>query len=60
MERQVKDLLNDHMNFMSADTFNFPYLPLVNRVAHMLGVQLPLWRHTARIRKGLRMAGMDA
>ncbi len=59
MEQQVKAALNGNLNFMSGDTFRFPYLPLVNRIGHFLGMRPPLWRHTARIRRGLRAAGVD-
>lgn len=55
---QVRACLNSHMNFMSVDTFSFPYLPLVNSVAYRLGLRPPLWRYTSRIRKGLRRLGM--
>lgn len=59
IRRQVQDTVNNNLNFMSAETFAFPYLPLVNRVGHLLGLRPPVWRHAASIRKGLRFLGMD-
>jgi radical SAM superfamily enzyme YgiQ (UPF0313 family) len=56
---QVKACMDRHFNFMSADTFSFPYLPLLYRMGHLFGVTPPLWRHTAAIRKSLRFVGMD-
>jgi hypothetical protein len=51
--------MDRNLNFMSADTFTFPYLPLLYRMGHLLGVKPPLWLHTAAIRKGLRFVGMN-
>ena len=56
---QVKNSMNSHMNFMSADSFSFPYLPLIHRMGYRLGVRPPLWPYTRYIRRGLRFAGMD-
>ena len=57
--RQVKNAMNSHMNFMSGDSLNFPFLPAIHRVGYRLGLRSPLWRHTRFIRRGLRFAGMD-
>ena len=56
---QVKNSMNDHMNFMSGDVFTFPYLPLIYRMGYRFGLRPPLWRYTRYIRRGLRFAGMD-
>jgi radical SAM superfamily enzyme YgiQ (UPF0313 family) len=56
---EVKRSMADHMNFISADSIGLPFLPTVHRFAYRLGVRPPLWRHTRRIRRGLRMLGMD-
>ncbi|HXX64753.1 MAG TPA: radical SAM protein [Bacteroidota bacterium] len=58
--RQVKDSLNNHMNFMSGESFRFPHLPLIHQIGHRLGLRTPLWRYTRSIRRGLRFIGMDA
>ncbi len=57
---QVRQALNEHMNFMSVDSFSFPHLPLINKIAYHLGIGTPLWRHTRFIRRSLRFLGMDA
>jgi radical SAM superfamily enzyme YgiQ (UPF0313 family) len=59
MRQQVNACMDRNLNFMSADTFTFPYLPLLYRMGHLLGIKPPLWRHTAAIRKGLRFVGMN-
>ncbi len=56
---QVKTAMGSHMNFMSIDSFSFPYLPLINRLGRRLGIRSPLWRYTRFIRRGLRLAGMQ-
>jgi radical SAM superfamily enzyme YgiQ (UPF0313 family) len=56
---EVKKSMNSHMNFMSGDSFTFPYLPLIHRMGYRLGLRPPLWRYTRHIRRGLRFAGMD-
>ena len=57
--KQVKNSMNDHLNFMSTDSLGFRYLPLIQRLGYRLGVKSPLWRYTRHIRKGLRAIGMN-
>lgn len=57
---QVNNSLSANMNFLCAESLSVPYLPQLNRLAHRFGLATPLWRHTGRIRKGLRFIGMDA
>ncbi len=57
--QQVKNSMNNHLNFISPDSLGFRYLPLIQRLGCRLGVKTPLWRYTGRIRKGLRSLGMD-
>ena len=59
MRQQVRDSVRRHMNFMFADSLNFPYLPALHRLGYRLGLSTPLWRHTRHIRRGLRLFGMD-
>jgi radical SAM superfamily enzyme YgiQ (UPF0313 family) len=56
---RIKNSMSSHMNFMSVDSFSFPYLPLIHRMGHRLGLRPPLWRYTRFIRRGLRFAGLD-
>jgi radical SAM superfamily enzyme YgiQ (UPF0313 family) len=60
MRKQVQDLLNRHMNFMSIDSFRFPHLPLLHKIGYRMGVRSPLWRYTRFIRRTLRLIGMSA
>ena len=60
LRERVRDRVSRNMHFMSVDTFNLPYLPLINRIGYGLGLRAPLWRYTRRIRSGLRMLGMNA
>jgi radical SAM superfamily enzyme YgiQ (UPF0313 family) len=52
--------LRRQMNFMSVDSFSLPYLSLIHRTAHLLGIRPPLWRYTRQLRKGLRSVGINA
>jgi radical SAM superfamily enzyme YgiQ (UPF0313 family) len=56
---EVKSAMNSRLNFMSTDTFSFPFLPLVNKLAYRAGLRSPLFRYTRPIRRGLRFFGMD-
>jgi radical SAM superfamily enzyme YgiQ (UPF0313 family) len=59
MLRQVKNSMNEHMNFMSSESLSMRLLPAIHRLAYRLGVRSPLWRHTHTIRRGLRFFGME-
>jgi len=59
MELELKKSMSSHMNFISSDSIGLPFLPSIHRLAHRLGLRPPLWKHTRKIRKGLRMMGMD-
>ncbi len=59
MVQQVRDSVQRNMNFMYADSLNFPYLPALHRFGYRFGLSTPLWRHTRHIRKALRFFGMD-
>ncbi len=59
MESMVKESVRRHMNFMSADSLGFPWLPAIHRLGFRMGLSTPLWRHTRLIRRGLRFVGMD-
>lgn len=59
MIRQIKNSMNEHMNFMNSDSLSSPVLPAIHRIAGGLGLRPPLWRHTSVIRRGLRFLGME-
>jgi hypothetical protein len=56
---EVRRSMSTHMNFINTDSIGLSILPRVHRVAHLLGVRPPLWKHTRFIRRSLRMIGMD-
>ncbi len=60
IRQQVRQTLNRNMNFMSIDSFSHPLLPAVSKLAFCAGVRPPLWRYAARIRRTLRMIGVEA
>ena len=59
IRERVKNSMSSRMNFMSVDSFSFPYLPVIHRMGYRLGLRPPLWRYTRFIRRGLRFAGLD-
>jgi radical SAM superfamily enzyme YgiQ (UPF0313 family) len=59
MMNEVRRSMSSHMNFINTDSIGLSILPRVHRVAHLLGVRPPLWKHTRFIRRSLRMMGMD-
>ncbi|MEJ2696113.1 MAG: cobalamin-dependent protein [Candidatus Sulfobium sp.] len=59
MLKQVKNSMNEHMNFMNSESLGMRLLPAIHRLAYMMGVRSPLWRHTSAIRRGLRLLGME-
>jgi len=59
MMNEVRRSMSMHMNFINTDSIGLSILPRVHRVAHLLGVRPPLWKHTRFIRRSLRMMGMD-
>lgn len=56
---EVTRAMSRSLNFMDSRSLSFSSLPRITRVARRLGVSPPLWRHTGRIRRGLRLLGMD-
>ncbi len=60
MQKQVKTAMNRQMNFMNSDSLSLPVLAPIQRIAYMLGLRSPLWKHTRFIRRGLRFLGVEA
>ena len=59
LDRELKNSMNSHMNFINMATMGLSLLPAIHRISHSLGLRPPLWRYTGIIRRGLRFAGMD-
>lgn len=59
MLKEIRNSMNEHMNFMNSESLSMRLLPAIHRLAYGLGVRSPLWRHTGTIRRGLRFLGME-
>lgn len=57
---RIRRAMRENYHFMNGDTFDLPFLPTINRLGRLAGVEPPLWRYTRHIRRGLRLAGVDA
>lgn len=47
-------------NFIGHDSLSLPFLPALSRLAHVLGLRPPLWKHTRAIRSGLALLGVKS
>ena len=57
---RIRWAMRENFHFLNGDTFNLPFLPTINRLGSLAGVEPPLWRYTRHIRRGLRLAGVEA
>lgn len=55
--KKVKSAMDRHANFIDSDSIGLSYLPLIQRIAHKMGVRAPLWRYTPWIRRCLNFFG---
>jgi radical SAM superfamily enzyme YgiQ (UPF0313 family) len=60
MAREVREAVRSNMNFVDGDSLALSWLSSINRVGHALGLRPPLWRRARLIRRGLRLAGVEA
>ncbi len=56
---EIKRSLAGNMSFLSSDSLNLSFLPSIHRIGYLFGLRPPLWKYTRRIRRTLRMFGMD-
>lgn len=59
LDQELKKSTASQMNFCSMTSLGHSLLPTMHRLGHKIGLRPPLWRHTALIRRGLRLTGMD-
>lgn len=59
MIAEIKKTRDAHVNFITSDSLNRSYLPMIQRAGSFLGLRPPLWRHTRYIRRGLKLVGLD-
>ena len=57
---RIRRAMRGNFHFLNGDTFNLPFLPTINRLGSLAGIEPPLWRYTRHIRRGLRLAGVEA
>jgi radical SAM superfamily enzyme YgiQ (UPF0313 family) len=60
LAKRIRRAMRENCHFISGDTFDLPFLPAINRIGSLVGVEPPLWRYTRLIRRGLRLAGVNA
>lgn len=60
LARRIRRAMRENFHFLNGDTFDLPFLPTINRIGSLVGIEPPLWRYTRHIRRGLRLAGVDA
>jgi hypothetical protein len=46
-----------HMNVLGSDSLVLPFLPALHRVGYRLGIR-SIWRHTSKVRRGLKYLGI--
>jgi len=59
LTKMLQDFMASHMNCLSCNSITLPFLPLIHRIGHRLGVKPPLWKHTRYIRRLLRIFRPD-
>ena len=58
LERRIRDFRKKHMNVLGSDSLVLPFLPALHRVGYRLGIRSPIWRHTSKVRRGLKYLGI--
>lgn len=58
IEEQLDAFVARHLSALGPRTISLPFLPLLYRIGHRLGMRPPLWRHTARTRRMLQWIGV--
>lgn len=57
---RIRRAMRENFHFLNGDTFDLPFLPAINRLGSMAGIEPPLWRYARHIRRTLRLAGIEA
>lgn len=57
---RIRRAMRENFHFLNGDTFDLPFLPTINRLGSLAGIEPPLWRYARHIRRGLRLAGVEA
>jgi len=56
---ELRQTTRKHFNMLDPEALAHPWLPAINRLANRLPISRPLWKHTALIRKAVRLLGRD-
>ncbi len=56
---QVRRAAAENLNLLHSASLSHPWLPVVNRLVRRFRLRQPLWRHTRRIRRVVRLLGRD-
>jgi len=56
-KEQLNKTAAEHLNYFGPEGLSLPMLPALHRLAWLMGVRPPLWRHTRIIKRLLRLAG---
>lgn len=57
---RIRRAMRENFHFLNGDTFDLPFLPAINRLGSLAGIEPPLWRYARHIRRTLRWAGVEA
>lgn len=57
LEQTLRAAVEGTMRFIDSEALGSPLLPPLYRYASRIGLRPPLWKHTARLRRGLRLLG---
>jgi len=59
LRETLRQTARKHFNMLDTEALAHPWLPAINRLASRLPLTRPLWKHTAVIRKMIRLLGRD-
>ena len=58
--RELESAIAGNLHLIDVRSMQSRHLPRIRRLCKMIGIKQPLWRHTAQIRRGLRLLGLEA
>jgi radical SAM superfamily enzyme YgiQ (UPF0313 family) len=58
LSRRTDEFLKTHMNAIDSTSLWLPFLPILHKIGHRMGLKPPLWKHTPAIRRFLQYTGI--
>jgi radical SAM superfamily enzyme YgiQ (UPF0313 family) len=58
LSERAGDFLKTHMNAIDSTSLGLPFLPVLHKIGHGIGLKPPLWKHTPAIRRFLQYTGI--